>query len=208
MRDHVHLVAHIEHRAGAALGPPAGADVFAEGDEQRVEFDPVVAGQFLFQDGHRFLGRLRVDVAPAIRDAVDVDVDADARLAAGDAEHEVRAFRADAFEREQGGLVARELAVEFIDDTAGDAMDLPGFGRMEGGVVDQGVDGGRQQVRGFSGRASFREELAGGGDGDFVTRANRDDASDDEFEHRIEAVGGQLEQGGPGQRFDGGADAK
>jgi hypothetical protein len=80
------LLAHVEDGAGAAFGEVAGADVFAEGDKEAVELDPELAREFLVEQRHCFFGRWSFDVAPAVGDSVDVDVDADARLAAGDAE--------------------------------------------------------------------------------------------------------------------------
>src|SRR3712207_8212502 len=66
----------------------------------------------------------RSDVTPTVRDAVDVDVDADPRLAAGDAERQVRALRPDAVERRQGLEVARQLAAELLDDAPRDRLNL------------------------------------------------------------------------------------
>ena len=62
----------------------------------------------------------RVGLAVAVGDAVDVDIDADARLAAGDAEHEVGALGADALDRAQHVVIAGQLAVVFVADAARD----------------------------------------------------------------------------------------
>ena len=80
------LLAHVEKGAGGAVGAGAGADVFAEGDEEAVDVEPVAAGEFFFEGDHCFFGGLGGDVAPAIGYAVDVGVYADVGAVAGDAE--------------------------------------------------------------------------------------------------------------------------
>jgi len=47
MLRHADLLAHVEDRAGCALGQSARANVLPEGHEQAVELDPVVARQFV-----------------------------------------------------------------------------------------------------------------------------------------------------------------
>src|SRR5262249_23620053 len=91
VRRDADLPAHVQHRAGGALRADAGADVLAEGDEQGVDLDPVAAWQLFLQRGHGLFRRPGGDVAPAVGDAVDVNIDADVRLLADDAEHEVSA---------------------------------------------------------------------------------------------------------------------
>src|SRR5438309_682036 len=65
------LLTHIEQRAGRAFRPDAGANVFAERHQQRVDLDPVRRWQFLLERGHRLFRRRRVKVAPAVGHAVD-----------------------------------------------------------------------------------------------------------------------------------------
>ena len=43
MRRDTHLAAHREDGAGAAFGEVAGADVFAERNEEAIELDPIAA---------------------------------------------------------------------------------------------------------------------------------------------------------------------
>src|SRR5215207_6168292 len=74
------LLAHVEDRTLGAAGEGAGADVLAEGDEQAVDLDAVGLGEDGSQGGLGQLGGASLDVAPAVGDAVDVDVDADPRL--------------------------------------------------------------------------------------------------------------------------------
>src|SRR5689334_19691688 len=120
MTRHADLLAVFEHWTRRALSSLAGADMFAERAEETVALDPVTLRKDLLERGHCLCGRARRNDTPAIGHAVDVDVDADARLAAGDAECEVRAFGSHAFERRQGVEVARQLAVEFLDGASRD----------------------------------------------------------------------------------------
>src|SRR6266571_7334405 len=101
MGCHAGLLAHGEHRTGGAAGESAGADVLAERDEEAVDLDPIAPRQRRLERAHRFFRCPCLDVAPAVGDAVDVDINGDPRLAAGDAEHQMGALGADAVEREQ-----------------------------------------------------------------------------------------------------------
>src|SRR2546423_6840636 len=101
MLRHPYLAAVLEHGTYRALGPRAGADVFPEWHEQPVDLDPVAARQHLLQRLLRLLRRACLHVTPAVHDAPYVDVHADARLVAGDAEREIGAFGSDAGERLQ-----------------------------------------------------------------------------------------------------------
>jgi hypothetical protein len=49
MASNANLLAHLKNRTGGALGEAAGADMFAEGDEEAVEFDPVAFGEGLLE---------------------------------------------------------------------------------------------------------------------------------------------------------------
>lgn len=79
------LLAHIQYRTSRTAWKAPGANMFSKGDKQTVDVDPVFLGKFRFQLDHRFFGRGRLYIAPAIRDAVHVDVHADERFATGDA---------------------------------------------------------------------------------------------------------------------------
>ena len=92
------LPTEFEHRAFRTSRERARTDVFTERDEQAVDLDPVTARELVFERDGSLLGCSRPDVSPAVGDAMNVYVDADARLTAGDSQHEVGAFRPDAFE--------------------------------------------------------------------------------------------------------------
>jgi hypothetical protein len=90
-----YLAAHIEHRARRTARQPAGTDMLPERDQQTINLYPIGTRKNFFKR-HRGLFRgWGVDIPPAIRDAVNMDIDGDPRLIAGNAEHEVSALRAD-----------------------------------------------------------------------------------------------------------------
>ena len=86
------------------------------------------------------LRRPRVDVAPAISDAVHVDIDRDPRLAAADRQHQIGALGADALERAQYVVIAGQLATVFVEDAARDRQNLRRLGPMVGRRPDPPVD--------------------------------------------------------------------
>src|SRR5262249_20154028 len=90
------LAAPGEDGAGRAVRALAGAAVLAERDEKAVDVEPVPMRQLPLEGDQRLLRGPLVDVAPAVDDAVDVDVDADTRLVAGDPHHQIGALRSDA----------------------------------------------------------------------------------------------------------------
>src|SRR5262245_22892900 len=95
MPGHTHLLAVLEHWTGGAPRQSAGAYVFAERNEQRVELDPAAPRYALLESCDRLLWSARFHEAPAIGYAVHVHIDTDPGLSAGDAERQVRALRAD-----------------------------------------------------------------------------------------------------------------
>ena len=114
--------------------------MLAEGDQQTIDLDPVAARQHPFEFDHGLLRGCRVDVAPAVGDAENVDVHGDARLVAGNAKHQIGTLRADAPEREQYPIIARQSAIELVDDATGDRENLLRLGVVKGRRVDQLVD--------------------------------------------------------------------
>src|SRR5262245_60766690 len=89
------LAAHVEDWAGRAAWQTPCTDMLAEGDQQAIDLYPIRTWKNFFECGCRLFRRRRVDIPPAIRDTVNVDIDRDARLIARDAEHQVGALRAD-----------------------------------------------------------------------------------------------------------------
>src|SRR5205809_4354211 len=178
MGCHADLLAHGEHRTGRAAGESAGADVLAERDEEAVDLNPVALRELRLERGHRLLRSPRLDVAPAVGDAVDVDIDADAELAAGDTEHQVGALGADAVEREQNVVVARQRAAVLGHHAAADLVDLPGFALAVHSGADRCFDLAGCEPADFSRGAGEREQPPRGWEGDLVPGADGDDAAD------------------------------
>src|SRR5262245_10620420 len=118
MPFNANLPTEFKYRAFRTSRERACADVFTERDEQAVDLDPVTARELAFERDGSMLWRSRPDVSPAVGDAVNVYVDADARLTACDSQHEVGAFRPDAFKREQRLGLARQRAFIFINDAS------------------------------------------------------------------------------------------
>src|SRR5262245_3703052 len=133
---------------------------------------------------------------------MNVYVDADARLTAGDSHHEICAFRSDALKREQRFGLARQRAFIFIDGASRDPEDLLRFAFMKCAGADQLIDFARREPADFERGARPREKSSRRRDGHFVTRADRDDAGYELFERGTEAVVGQFEHRGLGEWAD------
>jgi hypothetical protein len=200
MPFNAHLPAEFEHGAFRTSRQRARAYVFAERDEQAVDFDPVTARELAFERDGSPLWRSRPDVSPAVGDAMNVYVDADARLTAGDSQHEVGAFRPDAFKREQRLGLAWQRAFIFINGASRDPEDLLRFAFVKCAGVDQLIDLTRCEPADFERRARPREESSRRRDSHFVARADRDDAGHELLEGGTEAVVGQFEHRGLGER--------
>ena len=153
------LPAEFEHRTFRASRQRARADVFAERDEQAVDLDPVTARELVFERDGSLLGRSRPDVSPAVGDTMNVYVDADARLVAGDSKHEVGAFRPDAFKREQRLSLARQRAFIFVNDAPRDPEDLLRFAFVKCAGADQLIDFTRREPADFERRARPLEKV-------------------------------------------------
>src|SRR5262245_37948166 len=194
------LPTEFEHRALRPSWNRARAYVFTERDEQAVDLDPVTSRELAFERDGSLLGRSRPDVSPAVGDAMHVYVDADARLTAGDSQHEVGAFRPDAFKREQRLGLARQRAFTLINDASRDPEDLLRFAFVKCAGADQLIDFTRRESADFERRSRPREESSRRRDGHFVARADRDDAGHELFERGTEAVVGQFEHRGFGER--------
>ena len=61
-----HLLAHVEHRAGRALGELSSADVLPERNQQAIDLDPVALRQGLLERSERLFGDFRLHDAPTV----------------------------------------------------------------------------------------------------------------------------------------------
>src|SRR5262245_26225673 len=115
--------------------------MLAKRDQQAINFYPIGTRQNSFERDSRFFRRRRVDIAPAIRDTMHMDVHTDSRLITRDAEHKIRTLRADTVEREENSWIARENATMFLDDTACDLMDLRRFRLVKSAGANSFING-------------------------------------------------------------------
>src|ERR1700730_14588443 len=99
------------------------ADVLAEGDQQIVVADPVAAGQAPPERHLRLLRIAGLHIAPTVRDAVHVHVDADPRLVEALGHHEIGRLASHALERQQGVDLIGPLPAEAVEEIPADARD-------------------------------------------------------------------------------------
>ena len=95
-------------------------EVLPEGHEEVVIDAPVSSRQLLSQRHFGVLWRLGPHVAPAVADAMDVRIDADAVLVVRKRDHEVRRLAAHALDRQQLIQLVWHLAVTAIQECAAD----------------------------------------------------------------------------------------
>lgn len=96
MHRHADLGAPAFERTATAKGRNRSAEVLTERDQQVVVIDPVPLRQ-LQSEGHLgLLGGLGADVTPAIRDPMDMRIDADPRLSIPDCYNKVGGLPANA----------------------------------------------------------------------------------------------------------------
>jgi hypothetical protein len=100
-------------------------------DEDVVEFDPVGWGKSAAERSLGFLGRLRVDIPPAIRDSVDVRVHADAEFAEPRSDDQIRGFPSHAREREQIIDVVGDASLKPAEKVCAERPKAPGFGAVK-----------------------------------------------------------------------------
>ncbi len=153
---HIESKGQVEH-----LGPDAGADELAEGDEPLVDLDPVAFGELLGERGEGLLGGRGVDVAPAVGDPVDVDVHGDRGAVEADGEGQGRDLRADSSERGQALEGVGDFAAVLLDDLLREVDQVAGLGLGERGPSEQRRRASPRRV-GPSPRASWRRRRGGG----------------------------------------------
>lgn len=131
MDGDTYLLAHIQNGTGGAAGQPPGADVLTERDKQAVDLHPVALGKLCLQCPSSLFRRPCPDISPTVGHAVDMDIDTDTRLTAGDGQHQIGALGTDAGEGEEGVIVTRYNTTELITHAPSDVKDLTGFRFME-----------------------------------------------------------------------------
>src|ERR1051326_3332929 len=124
------------------------ADVLSPGDQVQVDDRPPPPRRRAVERLLRFLRRPRVHPAHAVRDAMDVGVDADVLLAAvGEDQHEVRGLASDAREREQLLHVRRHPSAEARRNLPARLPDVDGLVPVETHGIDQLPNLGERELR-------------------------------------------------------------
>jgi len=84
-----HLLAQLQNGTSGAVWEIAGANVFSKGDQESIDLDPIAAREFLTQRDHCLFRRGGLHITPAIRHAMDMNVDADKRFSAGNPQNKM-----------------------------------------------------------------------------------------------------------------------
>jgi 5-formyltetrahydrofolate cyclo-ligase len=201
-----HLLAHLQHGTGGALGQVPCANVLSERYQQTVDLHPIALRKYLFERYHRLFRCRGSHITPAVGDAVHVDVHADVGLAVGDAQHKMSTFWSDTRERLQDLWITGQIPLEFVKDTARNLMDLGGFALVESAFLDQVVDLAWRELVYLGGCASALEQSLGSWQGYLVVGADGDHTRHQLLERGIKAQFSQLEHGCLWPGLDGGAD--
>jgi hypothetical protein len=133
---------------------------------------------------------------------VNVDIDADPGLVAGDTERQVGAFGTDSGERHHHLGVTGKFAIEFVADFPGDGANLLCLARREGHITNELGDFGDRGFGEFGRSSRFREESRRGEDRNFVARADRKHAGDELLERGRISLFRQFEHRRLGEGFD------
>ncbi len=157
-------------------------------DEERVERDPVLAGEHEAESGLGLLGSFRAHHPESIRNAMDVGVDGDPRDVVPEHQHAVGGLWADPRERHELLQRAGHLPRVAGEELAGARPDQPCLGVVEPGFVDQRLDrlrprpceGGRVGVA--------REQSRARGRGGGIAGALGQDRSDQHLERVLGVV--------------------
>ena len=105
------LLAHVEHRAGGAARSAPCTNMLAKRYQQTVDLHPVLLRQHGFETHHRALRGALGHIAPAVGDAMDMDIDPNKRLLTRNAQDQVSAFGTDTTERAQDLGITRQYGV-------------------------------------------------------------------------------------------------
>ncbi len=125
------------------------------------ELDLIFLGDNGDEVGLDFVGVGLIGESEALGDAGDVAIDANARDAKGVAEEDIGGLAADAGEFEEVVEVARDFAVEFLDDHAAGALNALGFHAAAEDFVELALERGEGDGDPVRGGAVFLEEGRG-----------------------------------------------
>jgi len=157
--------------AAAAKGRDGAANALSKGDEEIVDLLPVPSGEDFAKPHLGLLGVLGLEVAPAVRDPVDMDVDANPVAVMAQGEDQVGRLSADALEREEGLEVLGHFPVVVLEESSGDVPEGPSLLSIEPDGENQALYLARAQAEHFLGSVSGFEEPSGRCFGGFIFRA-------------------------------------
>ena len=176
------LLAHIEHRAGRAARSAPRTNMLAKRHQQTVDLHPVLLRQHGFESQHRAFRGALGHIAPAVGDAMDMDIDANGRLLTRNAQDQVSAFGTDTTERAQDLGVTRQYPAMRRHNPARNRVYLRCFGFMEGAGVDSVVNGFWGELAHGERCACQGKQPMRAGQSDRIQGTDRDDTSNEQLE--------------------------
>ena len=181
MRAHPHLRTHVEHRTSRTTRQGSRADMFAKWNQEAVDLDPIWLREYGFERLHGAFWRESLHVSPAVGHTVNMYINTDRWLMAGNAQNQIGAFGTHATERaQQIGITGQRTAV-YGGKMACYVMNLLGLGVVEGTRANGLVNGFRGELSHRRWRARFGKQPMGARQRHVVTRPNGNDAGHEQF---------------------------
>lgn len=140
MHRHADLGAPAFDRTAITKGRNRSAEVLTERDQQVVVIDPVPLRQLQSEGRLGLLGGLGADVTPAIRDPMDMRIDADPRLSVTNRYDKVSGLSANACETQERLNRIRDAPIETSEQILADLADGSRLRLIETDRVDGSGD--------------------------------------------------------------------
>ena len=128
------LLTHVEHRAGGATRSVPHTNMLAKWYQQTIDLYPVLLRQHSFESQHRAFRGALGDIAPAVGDTMDMDINSNKRLLTRNAQDQMRAFGTNTAERTQDLGVTWQCPTIVSHNPARNREYLRRFSFMEGSV--------------------------------------------------------------------------
>src|SRR5215203_2689170 len=109
-----YLATKFQYRAGGAIRPFAGTNVFSKRHEQTVDVDPLFLWNLLFECLHGLLRCFCLHKAPAVGNPVHMYIYTYARVPAGYAQSKISTFWAYTFQGCKLFIIGRNVAPIFV----------------------------------------------------------------------------------------------
>ena len=159
--------------------------MLTEGYQQLIDLYPVFLGQLCFQSFQGLFGGFGLNIAPAVRDPMDMDIDANAGVIQGHPQGQVGAFRPYPLKLGEYLGVGGEFAAEVTENLQGNLANLSGLVVGEGGRLNQRLNFRDAQINHLSRGTGTGKETTADGDTHLVIGANRNDAGDELLIERV-----------------------